>query len=1853
MKRAAALVLLCLIAVSCQKKHGEKGLPPAASVQELINRPLDLNKTVVGKPPAIISVLATIDIIFNEPVVPPHLSGTALDRSPFGFKPEIKGAAKWVSQTELRFTPNKPLGAGVTYEAVLHGKEAFGAQRNVNDFEFSFKTAEQEVVEFSGDFEPDTGGLNTVRYRGYAAFAQPVDINKIRNDLKCETKGRSVKLGIEQDGQDQGRVKITSEQLKRGASGQMLAFSLPGSYTVDKGKWTAEAMLPEINVFKVLAHMDMSDPQAAQSAYGFRFSDPIRTGTDLSGYVKIEPPLPFTVSVEKKFLKLSAKFLIGQEYTVTIAKGFPSSFGTRLAATYTAEIALANLKPELLWLSPGIYLPSDNNFRLQFKSVNVGKVHCRITEIYENNLGFFIQSNLLSEAKAHGRSRFYYDEDEGEGDYYGGYEPNQYNDVDRVGKCILDSELVITTDRNKWIRSEIDLSHVFKGRRNAGFIVNLRFNKNDLTGRCVTDRDDIKEGDLFYAGDNYYNTPAQEGYYYRNGNKSKLLIASDVGLTIKQAADGLHAYAVNVIDAKPEAGLTLGLYTYQNQLVQKQTTDASGHALFSDPSNGYYLRGDHSAGIALIRLDHPNWETSSFDVAGVDEGVKGLNMFIYADRGVHRPGDTVHLAAIVRANRKAPPADQPVTLKVYNPKEQVVYEAMQKCGPNGHVYFAIVTGISDPTGSWRAALTIADQTFTKELKIETVKPNRLKVFIQTPDTLTPGSTEIAGVLESRFLFGMPSAGLRAKMLVDLSPVPLRLAAWDDYTFGHPLAKFQRRAEEMFDQSLDNNGRYSFSYDADDAKNAPELVSAVLRAEVFEKGGGFTSNNKKVLIAPYRSYCGFKSPFASSWGSAQTGQTYQLPIIVTGLNGKPVPGHKLTVKWYVNKGYWWWDYDSRSKPDFRELKTTYKVAEYTLVSSDKPVKQALEVEDEGENFIEITDAVSGHTCGMFFWASSWGAGPAQEKKERVFLQIASDKNLYYTGDRMQVSCETPQKGMVLFTLEQGARILHQEIKQVTPGRTSFTLDITEDMVPNCYAVLSLIQPHSQVKNDVPMRIYGVKPIAVEDFSTRLQLTMSAPAEIKPKDKFDITVTSKSPETATYTIAVVDEGLLDLTGFETPDPWKFFFSKLRLGVVTRDNLEEVLGIIYPDIDKRFSIGGDMEEARKRAGESKVQRFKPVVLFAGPIAIKPGKSVTTRFEMPNYVGSVRIMLIGSAQNSYASVEKTVPVRQPLMILTTVPRVARPGDRFYVPVSVFAMDKSVDTATVSIKVSGPLSLAGPAIAGCRFGQPGETEVSFLVDVLGQIGAGKIVVNATGRGQSASDEVDLPVTCPNPYYIQAIDTVVTKGKSVTMTPKKFGIEPTNRARFSFTRFPDIQIEKRYKDLIHYPYGCIEQTTSSAFPQLFIGSLLDLTSVEKQMVTDNVNAAINKLSSFRIGNGFSYWPLGSWYAGEYADWCTSYAGHFLIEARSAGYHVPDDLFNHWLDNAEREAKTVNSRDHRYQCYRLFLLSLAGRPNQGAMNLVRENYLRELDPLSKKLLAAAYYLAGQKPAAAEVDKFMVTEISTYREMSGTYGSSLRDMAFVAYLDYKMGDMTGAARVLSSVAKSFYPWGWYSTQETSFSLLAISTVYAKSPITGGAVPFTVSVRGGKTEKLVIKAYQTKLDANDLWDKEVSISTESDNPMFVTLFEEGIPIDNRIKTEQKGIELTRNFYDEDGAPITIEQIRQGDGFWVRYRVRSTTHERLTQLALSSLFPSGWEIINNRLEGTELPEWVNNLNATNGTYMDIRDDRVNWFFDLGYNNEANFVVKCNPTFKGVYKLPPITVEPMYSPDYYARIGGAEVSVK
>jgi uncharacterized protein YfaS (alpha-2-macroglobulin family) len=1833
MKKAVVFILLILI-FCCDKKEELK-----PTIAEQLQQYLDLEKVIIQTPPTLVSITADLNIAFSEPVIPNHLVGSVLDKNPFSFEPEIEGSAQWISQKMLRFSAADNLPAGKTVAGILNGKIAFGEQKNVNDFRFTFKVAEQEILSLQGDFEAATGIKNGVNYNGILEFAQAVDIEKIKDDLAFRSISGKVGLQISTTDEAQ-KVRVASDVILRKDDGQNFEFSLPNRYTAGDEKWVQKIFLPGINIFRVLAHMDMSGGDEAQLTYGFRFNDPIKKNMDLSGYVKVSPETPYQVHISGKYLLIQGDFLPGRPYQLTIMKGFPSAFETKLSRDYTSEFFFNNIKPEIKWLSRGIYIPTANEYKLQFKSVNVARVNITITEIYPQNLGFFIQRNNLFDSSERTRPRNYYDR-------------VSYQDLSRVGEQVYSKQLQITSLRNKWIKTELDLGAEFRPRKNSAFVISLNFSMRDLTGHCTNSRQEIGEGDLYYEDDDYYSNPCKHGYYYSRGNLAKLLISSDLGLTVKRAEDGLHVFASNVQNARPVQNLSLNLYTYYNQLVQSSTTNTDGYAVFSE--EGSYIFANDPSGIALIKVDNPAWQLNNFDISGSTGGIQGTNVFMYTDRGVHRPGDTIHLAAIIRMKNDTPPEKQPVIITVKNSRGQTVNKEKTSCGFNGHIYFPLKTDQNDPTGEWTAQLKVGDQTFSKIMRVETVKPNRLKIAIDIPREIIPPRLVLQGTLECKYLFGAPAANLKSNIQVDLSDRRFTNDKFADYIFSTPLKQFAPRSLTIYSGSLDAQGRYRFNYNFPTLVQAPGLVSAVINATIYEKGGNFTQHSISTTVYPYDAYVGIKDLFKS--GAVKVGDDFEVPIVVVNHIGNPLRGRKLKVSLYVNRDHWWWHYDYRDRKDFKRMESTYLIGEYNYTSGVKPIKHKLLLEDYGRHLIEVTDLSSGHQAAIFFYATGWGR-VAIEEKERNYLQITSDKNVYNIGDRATLTFDSPAQGMALFTLEQGNKILDRMWKPVTEKQTSFSFAIAEEMVPNCYASISLVQPHNQNTNDLPMRLYGIKTLYVEDHSTHLQLQLSVPQELKPKERFTIQVTSQARQKASYTLAVVDEGLLDLTDFKTPDPWDYYFQKIRLGVNTVDNFDEIIGILYPDIDKYFSIGGGIVELaklerEKRLAEDRVKRFKAVVLYQEPITIEAGKTKSTSFTMPNYVGAVRIMMVGAGGNSYTSAERTVAVKQPLMILPTIPRVARPGDVFTLPVSVFAMDSTVSNVKVTLVVSKNLIIKGAAAKTLIFKKPGEKDIEFLLSVGNALGTDSIRVIASAGDLTTDYTVNLPITSPNPFFTEVTDTMVTELNPISLTPKKFGLDGTNKAKIAFSRIPDIQLDKRYTYLIRYPYGCIEQTVSSAFPQLFLHYLLDLKAHQKQAVTDNINSAIKKLSKFQINNGFSFWPVSNTNHAEYSDWGSSYTGHFLVEARSLGYHIPEALYDHWLRNAQREAKSVNRKNHRFQTYRLFILALADEANIGAMNLVRENYMAELDPLSRKLLAAAYYIAGKEGVAVDIDRTVQTEIIKYRETSGTYGSALRDLALMTYLCLKMNDLNTASRLLQRIVRSFTPHGWYSTQETAMALLCISSFYKTSPFTGGTLKFQLKLGDEKLQEMTLNRYQEVIDLDNMWDKEIKITTASSDPLFVTLMVEGIPLDNRIKTEHQGIELTRNFYSEEGMPIIVDDRLQGDPFWVIYSVRSAYNTTLEELALSSIFPSGWEIINLRLQGGELPDWVREIGIQSGEYMDIRDDRVNWFFDLKRNQKIYLGVKINPTFKGVYKLPPVVAEAMYSPEFYAHIAGGQVQVK
>jgi uncharacterized protein YfaS (alpha-2-macroglobulin family) len=428
-----------------------------------------------------------------------------------------------------------------------------------------------------------------------------------------------------------------------------------------------------------------------------------------------------------------------------------------------------------------------------------------------------------------------------------------------------------------------------------------------------------------------------------------------------------------------------------------------------------------------------------------------------------------------------------------------------------------------------------------------------------------------------------------------------------------------------------------------------------------------------------------------------------------------------------------------------------------------------------------------------------------------------------------------------------------------------------------------------------------------------------------------------------------------------------------------------------------------------------------------------------------------------------------------------------------------------------------------------------------------------------------------------------------------------------------------------------------------------LDSQRKQEVTSNVNAGIKRLASFGVGGrGFSYWPGQSERQAD--SWSTSYAGHFMLEAKKAGYSVPQNLLDTWKTFEIEQSKKPAGKDFRNQAYRLFLLSMANSEQAGAMNLMRENNLENLDWLSKYLLAGAYHLAGKESIAKQILEHKGNPLGAYRENSGTFGSALRDRALAAVALAKMGKFTEALDVYQTLAADWNAQSWWSTQESAFALLAFSAL--KDKFTQGDIEAEWEANG-KTNKVLVKSGRPlQIDLTSLGSADISVKSIN-GTLFAELQTKGLPLEDHVKTESKGMALQRVIFNQDGREITASQIKQGEPFWLAFGVQSSAPSRVENLALSSILPSGFEISNERLNEYSRPEWQKNMRLAAPDYMDIRDDRINWFFSLAPGETKVFIAQIHPSYAGEFRWPGVVLEAMYNPDYFARIAGGRVGVR
>ena len=867
-----------------------------------------------------------------------------------------------------------------------------------------------------------------------------------------------------------------------------------------------------------------------------------------------------------------------------------------------------------------------------------------------------------------------------------------------------------------------------------------------------------------------------------------------------------------------------------------------------------------------------------------------------------------------------------------------------------------------------------------------------------------------------------------------------------------------------------------------------------------------------------------------------------------------------------------------------------------------------------------------------------------------LTFKTDKDTYAPGEQIVVTFPSVKGSRAIISIENGTRVLSTTEHMCNDGQTTVKLAVTPDMQPNAYLYITLLQPHGVTKNDLPIRMYGVVPFTVTSPESHLAPIIHMADEVKPEAPCRVMVSEKNGREMAYTLAIVDEGLLDLTRFRTPDPWQAFNAREALGVNTWDLYNYVVGAYGGRIEQLFSIGGD--DALNKGPKAIVNRFKPVVQFAGPFLLKKGEKRQHTYKMPNYNGRVRVMVVAGNGEAYGNTEKSVLVRKPVMLLGTLPRVIGIGEEMVVPATVFATEKGVGDVQVTIACSGNMEVVGEKSHMLHFETVSDKLAQFRIRVKDTPGAGHVKITATGGGEKSVYETDIEIRSVRRPQIKVTPVTLEAGKSWKGTVGLPGVEGTNSLVLEMSDVQPVNLSTRLSYLLGYPHGCVEQITSKAFPQLYLSGFASLTREQEQSTEATVKEVIRRLRSYQTVDGsFSYWPGGT----APNAWGTVYAIHFLLEAEKKGYLVPEGMKRNALNDLSRiarnwkpEASYSAESEEMTQAYRLFVLALGQVAEVGAMNRLKES--KTLMSMSRYLLAAGYALVGRPDVSKELvvkTTALTTACSGYDQ---TFGSDLRDTSIRLMTLCLLDGGKEAALLANEISKTLASDDWLSTQSTAFSLVALSDYMEKYKMSG-SMDFSYAV-DGKAKKVSTTRNiwtETLLDKT-AFSASLELKNTGKSTLFARLVAEGIPAEGKEEAYANGLTLAVSYMDHDGHPVNTSALQQGTNFTAVVTVSNSSPRGYNHLVLTEVFPAGWEILNTRfLTGDTVDNRVTGVN-----YQDIRDDRAYSYIDyLPAGKQVTVRINLCAVYPGRFYLPPVYCEAMYDHLVRANTEGKMVTVE
>lgn len=1851
-----AFAMLLVLAVSCKKKESE--------TDNLFKFREHISYTTSG----VVSVKEPIVItLANE--VEGWEDGKELPDNLVSITPHVQGKLTAVNKHTLMLTPDESLDPDTEYTVTLKlGKIFPKLSSEFKEYTFQFKT-------ITPNFTANTQNLQSYSkewqyLNGLLKSADVIPLSKAQQLITATQDGKALAIHWNEALAESKVFEFKIDSINRQLEDSHITFSWNGKAIGSDNKGQNSISIPGKNNFSIV---DVKVVQSPEQYLSINFSDPLKKQQNFEGLVSIQNAKNPKYIVEGNVLNVYPDTKLTGYILVEVFQGIKNEEDYKLKTPFSETISFESLKPSVRLLSNGVILPNSQELKFNFEAVNLSAVDVRIIKIYKSNVLQFLQDNNLNSSGN--------------------------DDVKRVGRRIAKETIKLVNNAlentGEWKAYSIDLSKYFKADPGAIYRVELGFKKDYSLYNCEGNQhitnsenyDDYYEEEYYeedyydysegfssedeelreeaywdnraYSYKNYnYNwrerdNPCHDAYYNYTREVSQNLLASNLGVIAKRGTNNSYHFAVtDILTTMPESGASVILYNFQQQEIAKATTNTEGLTILDTDNLAAFAIVSKGSNTSYVKLaDANSLSLSKFDVSG-NQLQKGLKGYLYGERGVWRPGDSLFLTFVLNDKANKLPKGHPVKLEITDPMGKLVHKAINTVNGSNFYNFTVPTSTEDKTGNYSAKVSVGGASFYEPLKIETVKPNRLKLKIDFEDEILSGSAPLKGTLDVKWLHGAPAKNLKTDIKVKFSPAYTSFKNYKDYDFTDPVKTFASEELTVFEGNVNEEGVATINTNLKIDQNAPGMLNAQFLVRAFENGGDFSLDAFTKQYAPYASFVGLKSPKSQAYGSYFTDESHTFDVAVVDKDGKPVKRDSLEVKVYKVEWRWWWNssYDNLSSYVSSKFHQPFKT-EYIKTDANGKANFKLNIPESGRGryLIRVLDPKSGHASGRtaYFYKNWWQTAPSGDKEAAKMLVFASDKTHYNVGETAKITFPSGSEGRALLSIENGTEVLQHQWVVTKPGETSVEVPITKEMAPNVFVNISLLQPHAITANDLPIRLYGLIPIMVENPDSKLHPQLKMPDVLRPEQEFEVSISEQNKKAMTYTVAIVDEGLLDLTRFKTPNAWDEFYKRQALGVKTWDIFDDVIGAFSGSIDQVFAVGGDGSAAGGK--NKKANRFKPVVKYLGPFTLNAGETQVHKVKLPNYIGAVRTMVVAgdNTKEAYGSVDKSVQVKKPLMVLATLPRKLSPGEKVTLPVTVFAMEPKVKNVSVSLKLSNGITVVGEPSQSLSFAKPDEQMLFFELDVTKAKGINTVEVIAKGNGESSSYKVELDVENPNPYSSKYHSVTLEPNASQNLDFSTFGVSGTNKAVIEFSTLPPMDFTRRLEYLVQYPHGCVEQTTSSVFPQLYLTEIFDLPYNKKQEIQANIENGVKRLAQFQnASGGLGYW-MGE---GSSNDWGTTFAGHFMLEAEKRGFVLPVMFKSNWIRYQQGVARDWRPSYRTYnsdlaQAYRLYTLALAGQPDLAAMNRLRE--FSEISNEAKWRLAAAYALAGQKEASEKISATANIDFKPPKYNYYTYGSVDRNRA-MALETMVLTKNPKARQLAETIAKELSGNSWMSTQTTAYNLLAMGKM--------------VKANGGKSLKVSYADTQgtSSVDSKSAiaqrelqiveGSNSIALKNLDNNTVYVRVLNSGkLPLGQEL-AEQRGLSVSVNYTDLKGNNINISKLQQGQDFVATVKVSNLTSVSVNDVALTQIFPSGWEIVN-----TRFTDFGGGTTST-ARYTDIRDDRVNFYFDMqpkGQQGTKTFTIMLNASYLGRYYLPGTQAEAMYDNDYLVRNKGQWIEVE